>query len=90
MYNWRQHCGGLEAASVKRLIELEQENAPLKKMLAKRDLELDVMKEINAKMVSALARRQQVAYAKAPGLPERRACALTLRRRHGSHAENRT
>lgn len=50
IYNWRQHFGGLEAADVKRLKQLEQENARLKKMLAERDLELDVMKEINAKM----------------------------------------
>lgn len=51
IYNWRQHFGGLEAADVKRLKQLEQENARLKKMLAERDLELDVMKEINAKNV---------------------------------------
>lgn len=31
------------------LKQLEQENARLKKMLAERALELDVMKEINAK-----------------------------------------
>jgi putative transposase len=49
IYNWRQHFGGLEAADVKRLKQLEQENARLKKMLAERDLELDVIKEINAK-----------------------------------------
>lgn len=49
IYNWRQHFGGLEASDVKRLKQLERENARLKKMLAERDLELDVMKEINAK-----------------------------------------
>ncbi len=49
IYNWRQHFGGMDAADVKRLKQLEQENARLKKMLAERDLELDVMKEINAK-----------------------------------------
>ncbi len=49
IYNWRQHFGGMEAADVKRLKQLEQENARLKKMLAERDLELGVMKEINAK-----------------------------------------
>lgn len=37
IYNWRQHFGGLEAADVKRLKQLEQENARLKKMLAERD-----------------------------------------------------
>jgi putative transposase len=39
----------MEAADVKRLKQLEQENARLKKMVAERDLELDVMREINAK-----------------------------------------
>lgn len=47
--NGRQHFGGMEAADVKRLKQLEQEIARLKKMLAERDLELDVMKEIDAK-----------------------------------------
>lgn len=49
VYNWRQHFGGMEAADVKRLKQLKQENARLKKMVAERDLELDVMREINAK-----------------------------------------
>jgi transposase-like protein len=49
VYNWRQHFGGMEAADVKRLKQLEQENARVKKMVAERDLELDVMREINAK-----------------------------------------
>ena len=49
VYNWRQHFGSLESADVKRLRQLEQENARLKKMLAERDLEIDVMKEITSK-----------------------------------------
>jgi transposase-like protein len=49
VYNWRQHFGGMEAADVKRLKQLEQENARLKKMVAERDLELAVLREINAK-----------------------------------------
>ncbi|WP_338927568.1 IS3 family transposase (plasmid) [Mycetohabitans endofungorum] len=90
IYNWRQHFGVLEAADVKRLKQLEQENARLKKMLAERDLELDVMKEINAKkLVSALARRKQVAYAKARGLSERRACALMSVARSALHYESK-
>jgi putative transposase len=39
----------MDSADVKRLRELEQENARLKKMVADRDLEIDVMKEIAAK-----------------------------------------
>lgn len=37
------------ADDVKKLKSLSQENARLKKLLAERDLEIDVMKEINAK-----------------------------------------
>lgn len=39
----------MDANEVKRLRELEQENARLKKLVAERDLEIDVMKEIAAK-----------------------------------------
>ena len=49
IYNWRRHFGSMDTADVKKLRELEQENARLKKMLADRDLEIDVMKEIAAK-----------------------------------------
>ncbi|WP_186181806.1 IS3 family transposase [Burkholderia gladioli] len=89
IYNWRQHFGGLEAADVKRLKQLAQENARLKKMLAERDFELDVMREINGKkVVSAPARRLQVTYAKARGLWERRACALMSVARSALHYES--
>ena len=49
LYNWRKHFAGLEPSDVKRLRQLEQENARLKKLVAERDLEIEVMKEINAK-----------------------------------------
>ena len=49
IYTWRKSYGALEAADVKRLRQLEQENARLKKLLAERDLEVEIMKEINAK-----------------------------------------
>lgn len=49
IYNWRKHFDGLESADVKRLRQLEQENARLKKMVADRDLEIEVMKEIAVK-----------------------------------------
>ena len=45
IYTWRKRYGELEVADVRRLRELEVENARLKKMLAERDLEIDVMKE---------------------------------------------
>ena len=49
IYTWRKRFGTLEAADIKRLRQLEQENARLKKIVADRDLEIDVMKEIAAK-----------------------------------------
>jgi putative transposase len=48
-YRWRQKYGGTDVTAVKRLRELEQENARLKRLLAERDLELDVVKEVLAK-----------------------------------------
>ena len=49
IYNWRQHFGELQASDVKRLRQLENENSRLKKLVAERDLEIEVMKEIAAK-----------------------------------------
>lgn len=49
IYAWRKHYGTLEPTDVKRLRQLEQENGRLKKMVADRDLEIDVLKEITRK-----------------------------------------
>ena len=49
IYSWRKHFGSLEPSDVKRLRQLEQENGRLKKMMADRDLEIDVLKEITRK-----------------------------------------
>jgi len=49
IYAWRKHFGSLEPSDVKRLRQLEQENGRLKKMVADRDLEIDVLKEITRK-----------------------------------------
>ena len=49
IYSWRKHFGSLEPSDVKRLRQLEQENGRLKKMVADRDLEIDVLKEITRK-----------------------------------------
>jgi len=43
-YRWRRAYAGLGAAEVKRLRELEAENARLRRMLVDRDLELDAMR----------------------------------------------
>lgn len=49
IYAWHKHFGQMEANDVKRLKALELENARLKKLLAERDLDIEVLKEINAK-----------------------------------------
>jgi putative transposase len=48
-YRWRHRYGGLEVAEAVRLRQLERENARLKKLVAERDLELEVLKELWAK-----------------------------------------
>ena len=49
IYSWRKYFGSLEPSDVKRVRQLEQENGRLKKMVADRDLEIDVLKEITRK-----------------------------------------
>jgi putative transposase len=49
IYTWRKKFGAFQADDVKRLRQLEAENARLKKLVAERDLEIEVMKEINSK-----------------------------------------
>jgi putative transposase len=49
IYTWRKRFGAMQSDDVRRLKQLETENARLKKLVAERDLEIEVMKEINAK-----------------------------------------
>jgi len=49
IYTWRKRFGAMQAGDMKRLKQFEVENARLKKLLAERDLEIEVMKEIAAK-----------------------------------------
>lgn len=49
IYLWRKKFGELDVADVRHLKQLEQENARLKKLLAERDLEIEVMKEVSRK-----------------------------------------
>jgi putative transposase len=45
-YVWRRKYGSMAEGEVKRLRELEKENARLKRLLAERDVEVDVMREL--------------------------------------------
>lgn len=48
-YNWKSKYGGMEASDVKRLKELEDENARLKRMYADLSLEHEATKDLIAK-----------------------------------------
>jgi putative transposase len=45
-YRWKRKYGDLGTSDVKRLRELESENARLKRMLAESALELDAIKDV--------------------------------------------
>lgn len=46
LYQWRRRYADMCVSEVKRLRELEAENARLKRMLAERDLEIDAIREV--------------------------------------------
>ena len=76
IYVWRKHFAGLAPADVKRLKALELENAKLKRLLAERDLEVDITRGEPKKMVSPPARREQIGFVREHGLSQRLACGL--------------
>ncbi len=45
-YIWKRKFQGMETDDVRRLRELERENATLKKLLAERDLEVDAVRSL--------------------------------------------
>ena len=45
-YRWKKKFGQMDVPDVRRLRELEKENARLKRIVAERDLEIDAMKEV--------------------------------------------
>ena len=49
IYTWRKRFGTFQTNDVRRLKHLEAENARLKKLVAERDLEIEVMKELTSK-----------------------------------------
>lgn len=49
IYRWRKQFGGMNESDVRELRQLRRDNERLKKLLAERDLEIEVMKEIQAK-----------------------------------------
>ena len=48
-YNWKKKYGGMDASEIKRLKELEEENANLKRMYADMALENTALKDLIVK-----------------------------------------
>jgi putative transposase len=48
-YKWRAKYGGLDVPMMSRIKELEVENGRLKKLVAERDLDIEILKEVAAK-----------------------------------------
>ena len=59
-YRWRKRFGGMNVSEARRLRELEKENTQLKRLLAQRDLEVDVIKELLSKKGEALLKSGRV------------------------------
>ena len=49
IYAWRKRFGQLEAVDVRRLRSLEAENARLKKVLAEKVMDIEILKDVAAK-----------------------------------------
>lgn len=81
-YNWRSKYGGMDASAMKRLKELEEGNARLKKMYAEEKLKAEIVSETLEKNCSVICLRQdgetssnrvwRIDRARLPGLPHLR------------------
>jgi len=54
VYNWKAKYGGMEASEVKRMKDLEEENARLKRIVANMTLEIDAIKHVLEKKYGGL------------------------------------
>jgi len=48
-YKWKQKYAGMEVAELRRLKQLEAENKKLKLIIANQALDIEMLKEVNAK-----------------------------------------
>ncbi len=46
-HRWKDRYGGMSTTEAKRLKELEKENARLKRLLAEKGLDIDILKEVS-------------------------------------------
>ena len=49
LFRWRKRFGGLDASQASELRRLQHENARLKKVVAELTLDVDILREVNAK-----------------------------------------
>jgi putative transposase len=49
LYNWKSKYGGMEASDVKRLKELEEEHARLKRMYVELSMDHNILKDVISK-----------------------------------------
>ena len=56
-YNWKSKYGGMEASDVRRLKDLEEENARLKKMYADLAMDNQILKDLFSKKGWALPQK---------------------------------
>jgi len=77
-HRWRTQFGGIKADDARRLKDLERENTRLKRMVADRELEIDMLKEIaRGKLLTPNRRRQAVSHLTGRfGVSERFACKV--------------
>jgi putative transposase len=48
-YNWKRKYGGMDVSEARRLRALEEENGRLKRLVADQAVQMQILKEINAK-----------------------------------------
>jgi len=53
-YNWKAKYGGMQISDVKRMKDLEEENARLKRIVANQTLEIDAIKTVLEKKYGGL------------------------------------
>ena len=76
-YKWKSKYGGMEASDLKRVRELEAENAKLKRMYAELALENTAMKDLIAKN-SRAGRAARISALSGAGTPVARSTGLPL------------
>ena len=84
IYVWKRRFGALQPADVKRLRELETENAKLKRMVAERELSIETLKEINRRKWCCMLRCRAAGYERAP---RRRMAQMRVCSRHALQPE---